>query len=110
MTLSMKSTTSTWESLKPKIVYLIVGLVAGPILSGMFGLQVLTSTAANQVEAGIVDLQATYCAVNARTEKADANKLDYTARNELAKKYAVMPGGGDADFNVVSACAKKLAS
>ena len=110
MAQSMRSTTSSWETLKPKIVYLVVGLVAGPILSGMFGLQVLSSTAANQVDAGIVDLQATYCAANARTEKADANKLDYTARNELAKKYAVMPGSTTAETNVVNACASKLAT
>ena len=105
MALSM---TSKWESMKPKIVYLVIGLVAGPVLSGMFGLQVLSSTARNQVQAGLVDLQATYCATNARTETADTTKLDYTARNDLAKKFAVMPGATTADFSVVSACAQKL--
>jgi hypothetical protein len=109
MALSMKSTTSTWESLKPKIVYLVIGLVAGPILSGMLGLQVLSSTAASQVKTGTVDLQATFCAATAHAETADTTKLDYTARNELAKKHAVMPGGTAADSDVVSACAKKLA-
>jgi hypothetical protein len=105
MALSM---TSKWESIKPKIVYLVIGLVAGPILSGMFGLQVLSSTARNQVQTGLVDLQATYCATNARTETADTTKLDYTARNDLAKKFAIMPGATTADFSVVSACAQKL--
>jgi len=102
------SVTSKWESIKPKIVYLVIGLVAGPILSGIFGLQVLSSTARNQVQAGLVDLQATYCATNARTETADTTKLDYTARNDLAKKFAIMPGATTADFSVVSACAQKL--
>ncbi len=105
MALSM---TSKWESIKPKIVYLIIGLVAGPVLSGMFGLQVLSSTARNQVQAGLVDLQATYCATNARIDTADTTKLDYTARNDLAKKFAIMPGATTADFSVVSACAQKL--
>jgi hypothetical protein len=109
MALSMKSTTSTWESLKPKIVYLVIGLMAGPILSGMLGLQVLSSTAATRAEAGVVDLQASFCATNAHLETADTSKLDYTARNELAKKHAIMPGGTAADSDVVSACAKKLA-
>ena len=102
------SVTSKWESIKPKIVYLVIGLVAGPILSGIFGLQVLSSTARNQVQSGLVDLQATYCATNARTETADTTKLDYTARNDLAKKFAIMPGATTADFSVVSACAQKL--
>jgi hypothetical protein len=109
MALSMKSTTSTWESLKPKIVYLVIGLVAGPILSGILGLQVLSSTAASQVKTGIVDLQASFCATNAHAETADTSKLDYNARNELAKKHAIMPGGTAADYDVVNACAKKLA-
>jgi hypothetical protein len=105
MALSM---TSKWESIKPKIVYLVIGLVAGPVLSGLFGLQVLSSTARNQVQAGLVDLQATYCATNARIDTADTTKLDYTARNDLAKKFAIMPGATTADFSVVSACAQKL--
>lgn len=105
MALSM---TSKWESMKPKVVYLVIGLVAGPVLSGLFGLQVLSSTARNQVQAGLVDLQATYCATNARIDTADTTKLDYTARNDLAKKFAIMPGATTADFSVVSACAQKL--
>lgn len=110
MALSLKSTTSMWESIKPKAIYLAIGLVAGPVLSGMFGWQVLTGTANDQLRAGIVDQQAVFCAANAHAETADTSKLDYTARNELAKKHAVMPGGTAADFDVVSACAKKLAS
>jgi hypothetical protein len=110
MALSMKSSTTMWESIKPKIVYLVIGLVAGPVLSGMFGLQVLSSTARNQVQAGLVDLQATYCAANAHAETADTSKLDYTARNDLAKKFAIMPGATTADFSVVNACAQKLSS
>jgi hypothetical protein len=106
----MKSTMSTWDSIKPKILYLAIGLVAGPVLSGILGLQVLTSTATNQAEAGMVDQQATFCAANAHLETADTSKLDYTARNELAKKHAVMPGGAAADSEVISACSKKLAA
>jgi hypothetical protein len=109
MALSTKGSASTWESLKPKLVYLVIGLIAGPVLSGLLGLQVLSSTAASQVKTGVVDLQATFCAFNAHAETADTSKLDYSARNELAKKHAVMPGATAADFDVVSACAKKLA-
>jgi hypothetical protein len=40
----------------------------------------------------------------------DTSKLDYSARNDLAKKWAVMPGATTADSEVTSACARKLAS
>jgi hypothetical protein len=110
MALSMKSTASTWESIKPKVIYFAIGLVAGPVLSGMLGWQVLSGTADDQLRAGIVDQQAVFCAANAHMETTDTSKLDFTARNELAKKHAIMPGGTAADFDVVSACAKKLAA
>lgn len=110
MALSTKSAASTWESIKPKVIYFAIGLVAGPVLSGLFGWQVMTGTANEQVRAGIVDQQATFCAATAHVETADTSKLDYTARNELAKKHAIMPGGTTADFDVVSACARKLAT
>jgi hypothetical protein len=105
MALSM---TSKWESMKPKIVYLVIGLVAGPVLSGLFGLQVLSSTARNQV--GRPRRSRHLCAANARIDTADTTKLDYTARNDLAKKFAIMPGATTADFSVVSACAQKLST
>jgi hypothetical protein len=58
----------------------------------------------------VVEQQALFCATNARTEVPDPSKLDYAARNALAKKWAVMPGATTAEFDVTSACAKKLAT
>ena len=54
--------------------------------------------------------QASFCAVNARTEVADTSKLDYSARSELAKKWAIMPGATKAESDVTNACARKLTS
>jgi hypothetical protein len=91
-------------------MYLIIGLIAGPILTNIAGWQVLSGTARQQVQASAVEQQATFCAANARIAVPDTSKLDYTARNDLAKKWAVMPGATTADSDVTSACARKLAS
>jgi len=99
-----------WESTKPKVIYLVIGLIAGPVITNLAGWQVLSSTARDQLRAGLVDQQATFCAANARIEIPDTSKLDYAARNELAKKWAVMPGATTAESDVTNACARKLAT
>jgi len=111
MSIATKSTAaSTWESLKPKVTYLIIGLIAGPILTNIAGWQMLSGTARDQVQAGIVEQQAMFCAAAARVEVADTTKLDYSARNALAEKWAVMPGTTKAESAVTNACARKLAT
>jgi hypothetical protein len=73
-------------------------------------LQLWSGTAREQTRAGVVELQAVICAAQARTEVADTSKLEWSARTDLAKKWAVMPGAAAADPAVASACASKLAS
>ena len=108
------ATTSTaaskWESAKPKLTYFVIGLIAGPIITSIAGWQVLSGTARDQLQAGMVEQQATFCAANARIEVPDTSKLEYAARNELAKKWAVMPGTTTAASDVTNACARKLAT
>ncbi len=108
------ATTSTaaskWEFAKPKLTYFVIGLIAGPIITSIAGWQVLSGTARDQLQAGMVEQQATFCAANARTEIPDTSKLDYSARNELAKKWAIMPGTTTAASDVTNACARKLAT
>lgn len=110
MAMTAKNTASAWESAKPKIMYLVIGLVAGPIITHIAGWQVLSGTARDQVQASIIEQQATFCAAGARTEVPETGKLEYTARNDLAKKWAIMPGATTAESSVVSACARMLAS
>lgn len=110
MAMTSKTTASAWESAKPKVMYLVIGLIAGPIITSIAGWQVLSGTARDQVRASVVEQQALFCAANARTEMPDTSKLDYTARNDLAKKWAVMPGTTTAESDVTNACARKLAS
>jgi hypothetical protein len=111
MAITSKSTVaSTWESAKPKVMYLVIGLIAGPFITNIAGWQVLSSTARDQTRAGVVEQQALFCAASARTEVPDTTKLDYSARSALAKKWAVMPGTTTAESDVTNACARKLAT
>jgi hypothetical protein len=106
----MQTATARWQTVKPKLMYLVIGLIAGPIITSIAGWQVLSGTARDQAHAGVIEQQATFCAANARIEIPDTSKLDYTARNELAKKWAIMPGTTTAASDVTNACARKLAT
>ena len=108
--MSIMHTVSTkWETAKPMVFALAIGLVVGPLFSNYMGWQVTGSSARTQIQAGITEAQALVCAALARTENADPGKLDWSARNDLAKKWAVMPGATTADSSVIGACSGKLA-
>jgi len=106
----MQDAGARWVKAKPMITGLVIGLVVGPFLSNYLGWQVTSSSARTQMHAAVVDVQATACNARARAEVADPSKLDWTARSDLAKKFAVMPGGKAADSEVVNACSSKLAA
>ncbi len=97
-----------WVERKPQLIALAIGLVAGPLISNYAGWQVTSGNARTQVRAGIVETQATYCNVSARLANAAPDKLDWSARVDLARKWAVMPGSDTADSDVTSACERKL--
>jgi hypothetical protein len=101
---------SKWTAAKPAAIALAIGLVAGPLISNYIGWQVTSGTARAEVHAGIVEQQAMFCEARARAAMPTAAKLDWTARYELAGKWAVMPGSAPADSDVTSACATKLAT
>ena len=107
---TMNTAASRWESAKPKLLYLVIGLVIGPIITNVAGWQVTSSSAKSQVHAGIVEQQALFCEAKARASVADPKKLEWSARSDLAKKWAVMPGATTTDYDVITACANKLAS
>jgi hypothetical protein len=100
-----------WTERKPQIIALAIGLVAGPLISNYAGWTVTSGNARTQVRAGIVEQQATYCDVRARVAVQAPEKLDWSARVELARKWAVMPGSTEAaDSDVTNACERKLQS
>ena len=110
----LESAASIWKSYKPRVIALVIGLVAGPLLTNFFGYQTTVSTAKAQVRAGIVEQQALYCEARARADVSEPGKLDWNGRTELAKKWTEMPGAKAASATaypeVESACADKLAS
>ena len=105
-----KTITTKWQAAKPRVFALVIGLAVGPLLTNYFGLQQTTSSARAQTRAGVVDAQAMLCEARARLDNAASANLDWTGRNELAKKWSVMPGATVSDSDVVSACAGRLGS
>lgn len=97
-----------WVDRKPQLIALAIGLVAGPLISNYLGWQVTSGNARTQVRAGIVEQQATYCDVRARTAVEAPGKLDWSARVELARKWSIMPGAESAESDVTNACERKL--
>jgi hypothetical protein len=99
-----------WARSKPLLLALGVGLVAGPVVSGMVGFQMRTSTAQTLTHNAVVAQQAIYCDTQARLENADPRALDWSARNTLARRFATLPPGGErVDPDVARACADRLA-
>ena len=100
---------SKWATYKPRVIALAIGLIAGPIITSVAGWQVTSGTARAQLQAGIVEQLASVCAARARADVADPSKLEWSARSQLAEKWAVMPGSALANEGVAGACSSKLA-
>ena len=97
-------------AMKPLAMWFGIGLIAGPILSGVFGFQVRTSTAQAAARAGIVEQQASFCNERARASESAPAALDWQRRNDLARRFATMPGATTTDPDVVYACSNRLSS
>jgi hypothetical protein len=101
---------SEWKN--PAIA-LVVGLIAGPIISNLLGWQVSNSTMEEEVGAAVVEQQALFCEERARadpayTDAAALKALQFNAKREFVTPHAQMPGQDSADSAVVRACTKKL--
>lgn len=106
----MQTAAAKWTEWKPIAIGVAIGLIAGPIVSGFAGFQTRTSTAEAATRASIVEQQAMFCAERARgTMPAGAAVPAWNARDELARKWAIMPGATTADPEVIYACSGKLA-
>jgi hypothetical protein len=99
-----------WDSVRPYATALVIGLIAGPILTMALGLQVLESTADKRSDQAAVAIQAQICAAQARTAEPMAADLNWQSRAELAERWAVMPGSSQAAPGVASACSNILAA
>jgi hypothetical protein len=105
----LQTATAKWAELKPIVIGVAIGLVAGPIVSGVAGFQIRTSTAEAANRAGIVEQQAMFCAERGRAALPPGTATpDWQARNALARQWAAMPGSTTADPEVVYACSNKI--
>ena len=104
----LKGVGAWWRSNKSLIYVFAVGMVVGPFVSSYFGIQVTSRTARAQLHDGIIDLQASVCDARALNEVKEPGKLDWSARRDLATKFAAMPGR-EKDSEVESLCSNKLA-
>lgn len=106
---TMQQLKDRWVTYKPIVIALGIGLVVGPFVSNYMGWQVTSRTAREQAHAGMVEQQAAYCNIQARVDVKEPDKLDWSARSALAKKWASLPGTSATDSDVISACSDKLA-
>lgn len=105
----MQNVAAKWETAKPMVIALAIGLIAGPLISNYMGWQVTSGMARTEMRDSVVDQLAQVCNTRARTEVADPSKLDWEARSALAKKWVVEPGAPLTGLEVTGACAQKLA-
>lgn len=80
-------TGSGWRTARAAAVALVIGLVAGPVVSNLFGWQVTRGTADEQLRDAVVEQQAMVCEAQARAEFQDTESLDWNARFALARKW-----------------------
>jgi len=97
-----------WQEKKPVVMALALGLVVGPFISNNIGWQVTSGTLEEQVRTAVVEQQVLYCVERVRATGQILSDLEYSARRDLAEKWAVMPGQDSAEYDVTYACSKKL--
>ncbi len=100
------------EEWKPKIIFLVIGLILGPFISGWMGWQVTTGTMDSTVQNAVITYRADLCAKRAQTDPGLTPETlkNWTSRRDLAKKWAVLPGENKVDSDVVSECSSLLTS
>jgi hypothetical protein len=104
----MEALKAQWESKKGVILGIIIGLLVGPLISGTMGWQVSRAFLIRSVNKAVVAQQASFCEFRARAAVKEPGKMEFTARYELAEKWAKLPGQTNVDSDVISACADGL--
>ena len=107
----LKDVQAQWNAWVPFMKGAVAGMIAGPFLALYMGWMVTSGNVTGQVDAALVNAQASICVARARgAVEKDTSTLDWSARRALAEKWAVMPGqkAGTAEHAVTSACADKL--
>jgi predicted negative regulator of RcsB-dependent stress response len=97
---------------KSRIIFLSIGLVLGPIVSGWIGWHVTTDTMDTAVQDAVIAYRAELCAKRAQADPDATSEVleNWTSRRELAEKWAILPSEEKVDRDVVSACESRLKS
>jgi hypothetical protein len=107
---NIQTAQAKWLAAKPIVFALAIGLVAGPLISNYMGWQVTRGTAQSQMRDNVTEQLAMVCAARAKADVTNTGALDWSARNALAKKWAVAAGAPLTDLDVADACARRLAA
>lgn len=97
-----------WEKVKPLAVAVCIGLVAGPFISNSIGWQVTSGALERQLHAAVIEQQANFCLERIQATGVNTSDIEYSARRDLAEKWAVMPGQDSAEYDVIRACSDKI--
>ena len=97
---------------KPRILFLVIGLVLAPFISSSLGWQVTAGTMDSAVQDAVIEYRADLCTKRAQAdpEATPAVLGDWSSRRELAEKWAVLPGEEEADRSVVNGCSSRLSA
>ncbi len=98
-----------WAGKKAVLLGLAIGLLAGPLISGLMGWQVTSAFLTQSVRQAIVAQQVEFCQFRARAAVKDTDKMEYSTRYAVAEKWAKLPGQAAADSDVVAGCTYGLA-
>lgn len=102
-------------ALKPYLVGALIGAVAVPVIGVWRGDLVTAGTATSRIETATVETRAAFCEALARQHHAEEGGIDLVGvqqrqrRDDLAARFAVMPGETAANATVRRACANRLA-
>ena len=95
---------------KSRIIFLVIGLILGPFISGWLGWQVTSGTMEEAAKDAVVAYRAGLCVERAQSDPEVTPEVlkDYEARREIAEKWAVLPGEEKSDFAVINECNSRL--
>lgn len=99
-----------WARWQGPVIWLVIGLVVGPLASSAFGWQVLSRTANREVTQAIVHQQAAMCEMRANAHVKDLAHLNFDQQSALAQKYAKFPWAPHVRQAVVDQCTNALAA
>lgn len=95
---------------RPRIFFLVIGLILGPFISSWLGWQVTTGTMEKATKDAVVTYRAGLCVERAQSDPEVTPDVlkDYSVRRKIAEKWAVLPGEEKADVFVTNECSSRL--